>query len=369
MKAIYIIPVIVIAAVALYLLLSKAKKKGTYDELPEAYAGYQSIDSVQTIQSGSAMLDLLFESQENIQSFLTEENNVIIYTVRGKTDNTFYKISPDGDVIDSLKIDRRAAELAFVKGFILDKEKNEYYNWTFNGNKTAIRLPAENAGLDWDAGRQENKLAHIKGLPGMVYVDYRQQSPSPQKAADGEIQATQAVTTFAVLTYFSGDDCFQFYTTLNINNQFPWSYTQQLLWNNLFKRIDKRSAHDGEIIPSAAVTHRYFQRLDKEEVRFSGGGGSAPGFTKVLYPGYLFSDITFQKDTIRIKQHMYLTEERPRSSIEIDGKGVGTFFGNKVQPIEIIDGYMYYTNPKLRYSLFANSDKKIYRIRKAPNRL
>ncbi|MET3880963.1 hypothetical protein [Chitinophaga sp. OAE865] len=368
MKAIYIIPVIVIAA-ALYLLLSKAKKNGAHGRLPDAYAGYQSIDSVQTIQSGSAILDLLFKSEENIQSFLTEENNVIIYTVHGKTENTFYKIAPHGEVIDSLKIDRRAADLAFVQGFIIDKEKNEYYRWTFNGNKTAIELPAENAGLDWSSGRQESRLTQIKGLPGLVYVDYQSKSPSPQKSTKDEIQTTQAVTTFAVLTYLAGDDYFQFYTTLDVSKQFPWSYTRQLIWNNLFKRMDERSAHDGEIIPSNAVKYRHFHRLKKEEVRFSGGGGNAPGYTKELYPGYLFSDIIFHKDTIRIKQLMYLNEERPGSSIEIEDRRIGTFSSNKVQPVEIIDGYMYYTNPKLQYALFANSDKKIYQIRKKANRL
>ena len=368
MKAIYIILVIV-AAAALYLLLVKAKKNGARDGLPEAYAGYQSIDSVHTVQSGTAMLDLLFESQENIQSFLTGDNNVIIYTVHGKTGNTFYKIAPGGDVIDSLKIDRRAADLAFVQGFIIDKEKNEFYKWAFNGNKAPIGLPAENAGLDWDTGRQENKLARIKGLPGVVYVDYRTKSPSSQKDAGGEIQATQAAITFAVLTYLSGDECFRFYTTLDVGKQFPWSYTQQLIWNNLFKLVDERSAHDGKIIPSTAVRYRYFQRLKKEEVRFSGGGGNAPGFTEELYTGYLFSDIVFQKDTIRIKQLMYLNEERPGSSIEIDGKRVGTFYANKAQPVETIDGYMYYTNPKLQYSLFTNSDKKIYQVRRTSGSL
>lgn len=363
MKAFYLIPVIGIAA-AVYLLFSKAFKNGKPDELPKTYAAYQSIDSVKTIESGTAKLDLLFESEKNIQSFLTEENNVIVYTVHGKRGNTFYKIAANGDVIDTLKIDRRTGDLAFVKGFIIDKEVNEYYKWSFDGNKVPIKMQDENTGLDWDTGRQKSKIAHIKDLPGLVYVDYRSRSPSPEKTVEGNIQAMQAVTAFAVLTYFTGDDCFQFYTTLNISRQFPWSYTQQLIWNNLFKRIDERSADNGEIIPSPAMSYRYFHRLKKEKVRFSGGGGNAPGFTKVLYPGYLFSTIVFQKDTIKIKEFMYLEEGMPGSSIKIDGKQVGTFSRNKAQPIENIDGYMYYTNHKLQYALFANDDRKIYQIRK-----
>lgn len=363
MKAIYLVPVIGIAT-ALYLLFSKAYKGGNQDRIPEAYAAYQSIDSVSTLESGTAELELLFESEENIQSFLTEENNVIIYTVHGKRENTFYKIAANGDIIDSLKIDRRAGDLAFVKGFIIDKEMNEYYKWSFNGNKAAIKMPAENTGLDWDAGRQKSKLADIKGLPGTVYVDYRSSSPSPEKTVEGKIQATQAARPFAVLTYFTGDDCSQFYTTLDVSRQFPWSHTQQLLWNNLFKQLDERSANNGKIIPSAALRYRYFHKLKKENVRFSGGGGNAPGFTKALYPGYLFSDIIFQKDTIKIKEFMYLDEEPPGSSIAIDGKRIGILSKNKAQPIENIDGYMYYTNHKLQYALFANGDKKIYQIRR-----
>jgi hypothetical protein len=362
MKVFYIIVVIGIAA-AVYLLFSLAFKNRSHDGLPETYAAYQSIDSIKTIVSGTAELHLLFESGEKIQSFLTGESNVIVYTVHGKRENMFYKIASNGDVIDSLRIDSRAGDLAFVNGFIIDKEMNEYYKWSFNGNSAPIKIPAENVGLDWDSGRQQSKLAHIKALAGPVYVDHRSRSPVPEKTVEGKIQATQAATAFTVLTYFTGDDCFQFYTTLDVSKQFPWSYTQQLLWNNLFKRIDERSANDGEIIASPALKYRYFHRLKKEEVRFSGGGGNAPGFTKALYPGYLFSDILFRKDTIKIKEFMYLDEEQPHSAIEIDGKRVGTFSGNKVQPIENIDGYMYYTNPKLQYALFANDDKKIFQIR------
>ncbi|WP_298738373.1 hypothetical protein [uncultured Chitinophaga sp.] len=363
MKAIYIVLIIIIPA-ALYLLFSKFKMKGNYDVLPEAYAGYQSVDSVQSIQSGNVIMQLLFESQEQIQSFLAEDSNVIIYTVHGKTGNSFYKIASSGAIADSLMIDSKATDLAFVKGFIIDKKKNEYYNWTFTGNKAAIGIPAENAGLTWDAGRQQSRLAYIRNLPGPVYVDYRFESPSPQQAPAGEIQTTQAVTNFAVLIYFNGNDWSQFNTTLNISQHFPWSYTEQLLWNNLFKRIDKRAPHDRAIIPSAAVRYRYFHKLPMEKVRFSGGGGNAAGFTEELYPGYLFSDIAFQEDTIRIKQHMYLNVKSRGSVIEIDGNRPGVFYGNKVQPIEQIDGYMYYTNPALQYALFADSDKRIYRIRK-----
>ncbi|MGN7724167.1 hypothetical protein [Chitinophaga sp. 22620] len=364
MKALYLIILVIVAAAALYLLFSKTYKNGNHDGLPEAYAEYQSIDSVKTIESGTAQLQLLFESEENIQSFLTEANNVIICTVHGKSENTFYKIAPGGDVIDSLRISRRTGDLAFVKGFIIDKEMSEYYKWSFNGNKAPIRIPAENAGFDWDTGRQKSKLADIKSLAGPVYVDYRFKTPSPEKTSGGKIQTTQASTVYAVLTYFTGDDCFQFYTTLDISRQFPWSYTQQLIWNNLFKRIDERSAHNGEIIPSSALRYRYFHRGKKEKVRFSGGGGNAPGFTKELYPGYLVSDVVFKEDTIKIKEFMYLDEEWPSSAIEIDGKRVGTFSRNRAQPVENIDGYMYYTNHQLQYSLFANSDKKIFQIRK-----
>lgn len=359
----YIILVIV-AAAGLYLLFSKAFGNGSEVKLPQAYAGYQSIDSVKTVQSGTTELSLLFESEENIQSYLTKDNYVIIYTVHGKQDNRFYKIATSGEVVDSLKIGGSAGDLAFVKGYIIDKENSEYYKWSFNGDRNPIKIQAENTGLNWDAGRQKSKITDIKASADQVYIDYRFQSPVPKKAVEGEIQTTQPVISFAVLSYFTGDGCFQLYTNLDLSKQFPWSYTQQLLWNNLFKRIDDRSAHDGQIIPSPALKYRYFHRLEKEKVRFSGGGGNASGFTKVLYPGYLFSDIAFEKDTIKIKEFMYLDPERPSTSVKIDGNQLGTFSKNKAQPIEKIDGYMYFTNDQLQYALFANSDQKIYQIRK-----
>lgn len=349
---------------ALYQVFSTACNWENHDKIPEKYEWYQPIDSTNEIESGAARLELLLESEENIQSFLTEENDVIIYTVHGKRNNTFYKLGIDGEITDSLRLDRRGGDLAFVKGFIIDKEMNEYYTWSFNGNKVPIKIRTENARLNWDTAMQKSKLAEIKAAQSIVLVDYRSKSALPEKAAAGKIQATQVPITFTVLTYFNGDQCFQFYTTLNTGRDFPWSDTQKLLWNNLFRRPDESFVNKGEITQSATLIYRYFHRLKKEKIKFSGPGGNAAGFTAVLYPGYLFTDIVFHKDTIKIKEFMYLDEERPNSSIKIDGMLIGNFSKNKVQPLERVDGYMYYTNPHLRYALFANSDKKLYRIRK-----
>lgn len=347
---------------AVYQLCSTACNGVGHDGRVDQYASYQSIDSADRIECGGSILELLLESEENIQPFLTMENNVIIYTVHGNG-HTFYKIGPNGNIVDTLVLDRKAGDLSFVKGFIIDKEANQYYRWCFNGVKDPLEIQRENIGLDWDVVRQRKRLDEIKAMQGHVYVDYRSIAQLPEKAGEKEIQATQSPLSFSVLNYFSADTCYQFYTTVDISREFPWSATQQLLWNNLFRRLDENSVNKSEIIPSPAIRYRYFHRQKKEKVEFSGPGGNAAGFTADLYPGFLFADIAFQKDTIKIKEFMFLEQERPQSSITINGVSIGNFTKNKKQPLELIDGYMYYTNPKLQYALFSNSSKRIYRIR------
>ncbi|WP_431293327.1 hypothetical protein [Pedobacter sp. P26] len=131
-------------------------------------------------------------------------------------------------------------------------------------------------------------------------------------------------------------------------------------WNNLFKRINKRKVGNEEIISTPNVRYKYFQKLKLEKVRFSGGGGNAPGFTKMLYPGYLFTDVVFKNDTLKLKEFMYLDEESHTSSVEINGKNIGALSKNKAQPVEQINGYMYYTNDDVKYALFSNNDQKLY---------
>ncbi|WP_426328754.1 hypothetical protein [Pedobacter sp. R-06] len=362
MKILYIVPIIVLL-VFLYYLISKEGMAKVEDQLPGKFAQYQLIDSSGTIKGGNAQMSLLLESKRNIELFLTSENNVIVSGFSGERENSFIKISADGNVADTLKLMSRPEDIVFLKGFIVDKQAHQYYRWSFNGAKTPIRIIAQNSGFDWDGEKQHKQLANIAKQSKAVYVDYNFNSPLPQKKVGDGPQTMQGVFTYAIVTYIICDECFQFYTTEDIHKYFSMSYLQEMLWNNLFKQTAKQNGPDGEMIRTANIRYQYFQRLKLEKVRFSGGGGNAPGFTKMLYPGYLFTNVIFKNDTLKLKEFMYLDEESHTSSVEIDGKNIGTLSKNKVQPVEPINAYMYYTNDNLQYALFTNNDQKLYLIK------
>ncbi len=356
-----------LAAISLFTIFGiwlYKNKQAVNSALPLQFRHYQSIDSSAIIRSGSTSMTLLLESMEDIQSFLTANNEVIIYTVADKTENSFYKIAKNGVVTDSLTIMCRPSDIAFVKGFIIDKEKHQYYKWSFDGNKQAINIVAQNERLDWDLQKQQQQLADIKESSAAVYIDYETESPEPQKpSSDDEIQAVPSPITYTILTYFQNNRCFRFTTTLDVSNDFPYSYTEKLLFNNLFKRINTEASGNKEIIKTSHIRYRYFQELKLEKVRFSGGGGNAPGFDEMLFHGNLFTDVIYKTDTLRLKEFMYLEKKWHHSSIEIDGKNIGTLTKNKAQPSILIDAYMYYTNPDLGYALFSNSERKLYIIK------
>ena len=362
MKILYIVPIAGLL-VLLYYFISKEGMAKVKDQLPDKFARYQSIDSSGTIQSENARMDLLLESKKKIELFLTSENHVIAFGFLGDKLNSFIKIGTDGRVSDTLNIISRPEDLVFLKGFIVNKQKQQYYRWSFNGVKAPVNITAQNSGFDWDSGKQIEKLTEIANRSKAVYIDYNFDNPMPQKAEGHGLQITQGVSGYAIVTYIVGDECFQLYTTADVRKYFSSADLQGMLWNNLFKRINRKKPADEEIIKSPNIRYQYFQRLKLEKVQFSGGGGNAPGFTKMLYPGYLFTDVVFKKDTVKLKEFMYLDEDWHTSAVEIDGKNIGALSKNKAQPVEHINGYMYYTNENIMYALFTNNDQKLYSIK------
>lgn len=334
------------------------------DKLPSEFERYQSFESVKIVRSAKLSMALFLESTEDIQYFFTPENKMITYSVQNKTDNRFTKVDKAGEITDYLIIHSKPHDIVFVNGFIIDKKKRNYYTWSFNGNKQAYPITMQNDRLDWDVNKQQEQISNIVNASPWVLVDYDYISPEPNKPVGDEIPTTQAMNTYAMLTYFINGDCFKFITTLDVTDRFPYTYTEKLLLNNPFKHHNSKVPGGKEITLRPHVKYRYYQKLKLEKVRFSGGGGNAPGFDVMLYHGNLFTDVLYKNDTLKLKEFMYEFNDRSVSDIKINGKSIGTLTKNKAQPPAIIDGYMYYTNENIAYALFTNNDKKLYIIKR-----
>ncbi|WP_443947114.1 hypothetical protein ACJVDH_08395 [Pedobacter sp. AW1-32] len=362
MKFIYILAVIFLVIILVY-RISKNYSSATVIPLPARFEKYQSIDSIETMQTGKASLDLLLQSQKNIEFFLTPDKYLVVYSMPSDKENQFIKIDTNGNVIDSLEIISKPENLIFLKGFIVDKTTKVFYKWSFNGSREPIKLISQNLDFKADSDEQNAQLTEILKKSTAVFLDFNFDSPAPPKQIGEVLQTTQGINSYAIVTYFIGEEGFQMYTQLNVHKYFSSSFLAQMAWNNLFKRLTAKNHFDGEIIKSSNIVYQYFQKQKLESVRFSGGGGSAPGFSKDLYPGFLFTDVIFKTDTFKIKEFMYLDEAWNTSSVEIEGKNIGALAKNKVQPVQNIDAYQYFADEKLHYVLFTNNDKKLYIIR------
>jgi len=349
----------------IFLFMNCKNPKVFHQQLPEEFAKYQSIDSSNNIKAENAEMSLLLQSTEDIQSFQTPDNQIIIYTIQAETENSFYKINPSGVITDSLKIDSKPAYITFVKGFIIDKRNKQYYSWSFNGSKEPIDILLQNEQLDWDVKKQQEQLAYIIKNALFVYVVYQISNPVPQNTPKGEIQMVETMANHAVLTYLSGGEFYQFYTSIDVSDQFSYIYTQKLLLNNFFKRINPkvRVSRNKEVVPSPNINYRYFEKLKKEEVYFSGGGGNRPGYYEFVFHGNLYTDVTFKNDTLKLKEFIYLNKDGYPSAIRVDGKQLGLLTKEKAKHNAPIEAYMFYTSPHLDYALFSNDEKKIYIIR------
>ncbi|QDW24365.1 hypothetical protein FFJ24_005825 [Pedobacter sp. KBS0701] len=181
------------------------------------------------------------------------------------------------------------------------------------------------------AAAQQKQLDNILQNGKDICADYQVEDPAPKKRTSEGIHTVTSIKPFAILTCFLQNKCFQFYTDLNTYKYFTSYDMEKLLLNSLFKVIDSRL--NKKIIPSKNIRYCYYQKLKSEKVRFSGGGGNAPGFDKEIYHGNLYSDIIFKTDTIRLKEFFYLSEDWQQSSVEFDGKNIATLTKNKEQPL------------------------------------
>lgn len=330
---------------------------------PAGFEQYQSFDSAKAVRFGNVKMTLLLESTADIQYYITPQDEIIVYYVQNKTENLFKKINKDGNIIDSLTIRAKPLNIVFVSGYIINKKTCQYYKWSFDGSNHAHQITQLNVGLEWDIKKQQEQVSKITNASLWVLIDYGYIDPTPQKPAGDELPTTQTMTTYAMLNYFLNDNCFRLYTTLDVTDRFPYTYTEKLLLNNPFKHYNSKVPGGKEITQSPFIKYRYYQKLKLEKVRFSGGGGNAPGFDVMLYHANLFIDVLFRNDTLRLKEFLYEFKDQSSSAIRIDGESIGTLTKNKAQPPAIMEGYMYYTNDNLAYALFTNNDKKLYIIK------
>ena len=183
MKILYIVPIIVLL-VFLYFLISKKRQTDVGNKLPKRFAQYNSIDSLNTIKSRKVQLNLLLESKRNIELFITSENNIIVSSFQGERENSFIKIGADGNVNDTLKLITRPEDIIFLKGFIIDKQTQQYYRWSFDGIGTPIKITAQNVDFNWDGERQGKQLVDIARHSKAVCIDYNFDRPVPQKKSE-----------------------------------------------------------------------------------------------------------------------------------------------------------------------------------------
>ncbi|MCX3264854.1 hypothetical protein [Pedobacter agri] len=359
----YVITVLILGVLVAAAFNFSQYRKTAIDELPKSFLQYQSLDRSEVITSSKVSMRLVMESTVDIQYFMTASNELIVYAVPRPEENVFSKFNEQGEVTDSLIIHGKPSDIAFIDGLVINKGKHQYYQWSFDGSSEAKNIVMQNEDFKWNSTRQQELLEKVVHTAKSVYVEYDSDSPAPQKMEGDKIQIVPSIRTFAKLTYFDGGNCYQFFTTLNVYKQFPYAATQELLMNNIFKRINTKVSGDKEIIQTPFIRYRYFQKLKREKVRFPGGGGNMPGYDKILFHGNLFTDLVYKNDTLRVKEFMYLEQDRASSSIQIAGESLGTFTKNKVRPISSIEAYMYYSHPNLSYALFTNSDKKLYIIK------
>ena len=155
----------VITVLILGVLVAAAVKFSKYgktaiDELPKNFKQYQSLDSLEIITSSKVSMKLVIESTADIQYFMTASNQLIVYAVPKPEENVFFKLNEEGELTDSLIIHCKPSDIAFINGFVINKGKHQYYQWSFDGNSEAKNIVLQNKDLKWN-NKISNRLTSI----------------------------------------------------------------------------------------------------------------------------------------------------------------------------------------------------------------
>lgn len=331
------------------------------EPLPEKFNAYQSFEKG-TVKSASLTMSKLFESNikdYDLEHFMTLKNHVIFKVPTEKTVN-FYDVNQDGNIVDSLKLpfEYHQSEIKLLNHLIINKDAKIYYTWGIDGDKTPKDMILQNEDLSWDEITQRkhfNEILDHSEYYNFDYVILPIESQVSDNTSGPPIIEGPKLQHF--INYIKNQQYFRFYYTIKNDREKKFLMTD----NDLFKKLGTRNA-ELEPIPARNIKHQFFHRTsEKIYEKINRIGGGSPATKTMLWQGNLYSNIAYQKDTLKVYQDLYL-EDVPKTTLPIEmGQRHAESFYNK--NFKFQEPYQFFSDPKLNFALFTNDSKKVYIIK------
>ncbi|WP_293915413.1 MULTISPECIES: hypothetical protein [unclassified Sphingobacterium] len=328
------------------------------NKLPSLYAGYRDINQP-PLKFGSRTINLLYESEENIDHYLTINDNLIIKREKKGEENSdhvfakyeFTKLDPSGNISDTYSYVQKSykdEELLF-EGYLINANQAYYKTWPLDGDSSRKNIIIQNENLEWDEGRQIELYRRIQGDASVFYTDY---DHSLRKEG-------QETIYFQKIVYKIGDDWFIFFENLNEDKKgYPYVRSRGKTINNIFGHPAENGLDWVDNV-STNIESLYFEKIKLTRLTHI-IGGNTPASKSDEWLGYLYTNLIVGKDTLKFKDQFYLDEEWQQTPVTINGQ----LFGTLSRPDnDFFTTYLYFENKNLHYKLFANSLRKLYIIK------
>ncbi|MGJ1385541.1 hypothetical protein ACR782_05030 [Sphingobacterium spiritivorum] len=328
------------------------------DKLPPSYSAYQDINQP-PLKFGSRTITLLYESEERIDHYLTSNNDLIIKREKkgeGNSDRRFTvyeftKLDPSGNISDTynyIQHNYRDQEVLF-EGYLINADKAYYKTWPLDADTSQKSISIQNEHLDWHEGRQIELYRRIQGDASVFYTDY---DHSLRKEG-------QETIYFQKIVYKIGEDWFIFFENLNEDKKgYPYVRSRGKTINNIFGHLAENGLDWVDNV-STNIESQYFEKVKLTRLTHI-IGGNTPASKSDEWLGYLYTNLTVGKDTLKFKDEFYLDEEWKQTPVTINGQ----LFGTLSRPDnDFFTTYLYFENKNLHYKLFTNSLRKLYIIK------
>jgi len=339
--------------------------------ISQQYEEYIPINE-KTIHFGNHEMSLKFTSHQPIELSILDNYNLLVKTKKENDLSELSIVNTNGEIVrkHTHQDSYTNGKEQFIKGYLVNFEKKYFKTWAFDEIQDEKKIIQENELLNYSTDKASEQIENIYKTAEFITVDYdhdykyleQKKVEEDTDTSNRKLAVIYIKPTVYIINYLKQNTWYQFYTTNNIMKKISLDDVLSSGVNSLFEKYNSEEK-EWEVIPNENIKYQYFYKIKKTKI-VKPSGGNSPAYKAKWWLGNLYLKVNIDKDTLKIYDKLYLDEEWLHTSIEINGKKVGTFYDINKNPIK---PFMLYHNNNLNYHLFTNDINKLYFIQKKNN--
>ncbi|MHC5355046.1 hypothetical protein ACYSNX_12970 [Myroides sp. LJL115] len=313
-------------------------------KIPKYDSSYQDINQESVLGNGNYLLTMQFSSDEPIKTWYNSKNELIVITekIKGNSHSDIYegsvycaKLDLDGNLADRLSYVRNRkggwdSDLFFV-GYHINLGDLTYHTWALDGDTSKRNISVINENLQMTLEQQEKEYINI----AKNYLFFTVYGTGRNK--------------YSILVFIDHGQCKAFY--FDFYPQDGWLQSRGNTNNNIFTTFSREKLQ-WVPIESPKVQYKYYYKV-KRIGGTSNIGGNTRSTKWEYWDGILYTDLLVGRDTVKIKEKLWMNDDGFMDNVTIKGKTLGHV---------VFTPYILLQDPEVNYQLLNRGDIKIHVI-------